>query len=300
MTQGWARAAGVALVLLLLAFAGASPAAAKEPGVAAAYGPFDAAIIIFREGMEAMLVVVALLAFVRRSGNGDRARWIWGGAAAGIGASIALGVTVNAILGQAFSGEDSELLAGVTGLLAAAMLLYVSYWLHSNSSLRAWQTYVSDRATRALAAGSLYGLAALAFLAVFREGGETVLLFLGMAGGIATGDLLIGLASGATVLGLVGLALTIAGLRVPLRPFFFAASALTFYLCVKFVGTGIHELQEAGVVPERVSDFLPASDLLGLYPTWQSTAPQLVLVAVALAVVARGILADRAARRGDA
>ena len=300
MTQGWARLAGLAVVLLLLTFAGASPVAAEEPGEAAVYGPFDAAIVIFREGMEAMLVVVALVAFVKRSGDDGQARWIWAGAAVGIGASIALGVAVNVLLGSAFSGEDRELLEGVTGLLAAAMLLYVSYWLHSNASLGAWQAYVRDRATRALASGSLYGLAALAFLAVFREGGETVLFFLGLAGNIATGDLLLGIGGGAAILAVAGLALTVLGLRVPVRPFFIVASALTFYLCVKFVGTGIHELQEAGVVPERAVNFLPASDVLGLYPTWETTAPQLALVAVALVIVARGMLADRAARRGSA
>ena len=300
MTQSWARLAGLVVVLLILALGGASPAAAEELSDPAAYGPFDAAIVILREGMEAMLVVVALVAFVKRSGNDEQARWIWGGAASGIGASIVLGVAVNVALGSAFSGEDRELLAGVTGLLAAAMLLYVSYWLHSNASLSAWQAYVRDRATRALASGSMYGLAALAFLAVFREGGEMVLFFLGLAGNIATGDLLLGLAGGALVLLVAGIALTVAGLRVPMRPFFMAASALTFYLCVKFVGTGVHELQEAGMVAERGADFLPSSDLLGLYPTWQSTAPQLLLLAFAAAVVARGVLADRAARRARA
>ena len=116
----------------------------------AAYGPFDATIIIFREGMEAMLVLVALLAFLRRSGNPDKGPYVWWGAAAGVGASIGLGVAINAILGRAFTGENREFMEGVTGLIAAAMLLYVSYWLHSKASLGAWQHYINDRTTRAL------------------------------------------------------------------------------------------------------------------------------------------------------
>ena len=264
---------------------------------AAAYHPFDATIIIFREGMEAMLVVVALLAFVKRSDSADRSAFVWYGAGIGLFASLALGVAINTILGSAFSGEHRELLEGFTGLFAAAMLLYVSYWLHSKSSLGAWQSYISDRTTRALASGSLYGLAALSFLAVFREGGETVLFFLGMAGNISTGDLLLGLAAGAGILVVIGFLLTVAGLKIPLRPFFMVASVLTFYLCFKFLGTGVHALQVAGLLPAAASAALPANDTLGLYPTWQSTLPQVVLLAVGIAVWLRGAIADRARAR---
>jgi len=266
----------------------------------AVYTPFDAGIIIFREGMEAMLVVVALLAFVRRSGNEDKSGYIWWGVALGVISSIALGVVINTILGQAFTGENREFMEGITGLFAAAMLLYVSYWLHSKSSLVAWQRYVSDSTTRALASGNLFGLAFLAFLAVFREGGETVLFFLGMAGNIAIQDLAIGLAAGTVTLAVIGLLLTIAGLRIPMRPFFMVASVLTFYLCFKFVGTGVHALQIADLLPATTSDLLPANDLLGLYPTLESTLPQLALLLICLAVWVRGIGADRAVRAGAA
>lgn len=263
---------------------------------ATTYGPFDATIIIFREGMEAMLVVVALLAFLKRSGNEDKGRFIWGGAAVGLVGSIALGIAINAILGKAFTGENREFMEGATGLVAAAMLLYVSYWLHSKSSLGAWQHYINDRTTQALATGSLYGLAMLSFLAVFREGGETVLFFLGMAGNITAQDLMIGLGVGAVILAVIGVLLTVVGMRIPIRPFFQVASVLTFYLCFKFLGTGIHAMQVADLLPARTAEVLPANDILGLYPTWETTLVQLALVALALGIWGRGLLADRTVR----
>src|SRR5262249_47949903 len=169
---------------------------------------------------------------------------------------------------EAFNGEHRELLEGITGLIAAAMLLYVTYWLHSQTSLGAWQRYIRERTTAALATGSLFGLGLLSFLAVFREGGETVLFLIGMTGKIATGDLLLGLAIGFAFLAVVGVLLTIVGVRIPMRPFFAVASVLTFYLCFKFVGTGLHALQVADVLQARTASFLPASDTLGLFPTW--------------------------------
>jgi high-affinity iron transporter len=258
------------------------------------YRFFDATIIVLREGMEALLVVVALLAFVRRSGNGERSSWIWAGATAGLGASIVLGVAIHELLGKAFSGSSRELLEGLTGLTAAAMLLYVSYWLHSKSSLGAWQRYISEQTGRALAKGSLAGLALLSFLAVFREGGETVLFIIGMTGRISTENLIFGLGIGAAFLAVAGLLITFAGLRIPMRPFFAAASLLTFYLCFKFVGTGIHALQVSGVLSARVAGYLPDSDTLGLFPTWQTTLPQALLLLAGLLMVVRTRLRDRA------
>ena len=227
------------------------------------YKIFDATTIIVREGLEAMLVVIALLAFMRKSGNADKERWVWGGATAGILASIALGVAIHLLFKEFFSGGNRELLEGITGLVAAVMLIYVSYWLHSQASLGAWQKQIRQRTDAALASGSLWGLAALAFLAVFREGGETVLFLIGMAGKISTSDLVLGLAIGAAFLSVVGVLLTVLGVRIPMRPFFAVASALTFYLCFKFVGVGIHALQVAGVIPvcpEAVSDCFAKQD----------------------------------------
>jgi high-affinity iron transporter len=176
---------------------------------------------------------------------------------------------------------------GVIGLAAAAMLVYVSYWLHSKASLSGWQSYISQQTSQALRGGRLFGLAVLAFLAVFREGAETALFYLGMVSNISNTDLLIGLGLGFGALAVLGFLMVVVGVRIPMRPFFTVASGLVFYLCFKFVGTGIHALQVAGFLPSGSASYLPTVDIVGLYPTWPSTIAQLILLGAALWVVLR-------------
>ncbi|GAC1316950.1 MAG: FTR1 family iron permease [Chloroflexota bacterium] len=251
------------------------------------YGIFDAMIILLREGLEALLVVVALTAFLKRSRNSTGQTWVWSGATAGLLLSIALGLGIQAFFGAIINPGNREIMEGSIGLVAAAMLIYVSYWLHSKSSLGGWQSYINSHTREAVGGGRMFGLAVLAFLAVFREGAETSLFYLGMASNIATSDLLIGLALGAVILLALGVLMVGLGLRIPMRPFFTVASLLVFYLCFKFVGMGIHALQVAGAVPTGSAAYLPTLDAIGLYPTWPTTIAQLVLLLAAAAIVLR-------------
>src|SRR6266508_4431694 len=252
------------------------------------YGAFDAAIILLREGVEALLVVAALLAFLARSGNGDKRRWVWAGGAAGIGASVVVAILVSVVFSASTAaGVDPELIEGITGVLAAAMLVYMSFWLHSKSNLRAWDRYIRDKSASALARNSLLSLAVIAFLAVFREGSETVLFYFGIASSIATLDLLGGLAAGTAGLAALGVLVLVFGVRVPLRPFFIGASVLVYYLAFKFLGSGIHALQVVGIVPATPAA-VPDIGLLGVFPTWETTAVQIALLAGAAAVIVLG------------
>jgi high-affinity iron transporter len=267
-------------------------AATALQGLEAAIAPFaraqsytalDAAALILREGLEALLVIVALLAFLRRSGNADKRRWIWVGGALGVLASVVVAVLLQAIFSRVSAGQNRELIEGATGLVAAALLFYVSYWLHSKASLHAWQGYINARTTRALARGSLLGLALLSFLAVFREGAETVVFYLGMAPSIALADLMLGLGIGVAVLIVAAVLMLVVGVKLPLRPFFRIAGLLVYYLGFKFVGTGIHALQVAGLLPTSPIEGVPAVPFLGFYPTWQTALAQFALLLGALA-----------------
>jgi high-affinity iron transporter len=249
------------------------------------YNLFDAAVILLREGLEALLVLVALLGFLSKSGNGDKSYWLWLGAAAGVLASILTAVAIQLLFSNIASGANRELLEGITGLVAAAMLFYVSYWLHSKSAMMAWQGYISDQVNSALATNSLFSLALLAFLAVFREGAETTLFYIGIAPSISTSDLVGGLALGFVILVAIAVLMLGVGLKIPLKPFFLITSILIYYLGFKFVGSGIHALQVAGILPATPVNFLPSSGTLGLYPTWETTLPQVALLAIAVAVV---------------
>jgi high-affinity iron transporter len=251
---------------------------------ASSYTMFDAMAIILREGLEALLVITALLTFLKRSGNADKQRWIWMGSAVGIGFSLLVALALQSLFNRISAGQNRELIEGITGLLAAAMLFYVSYWLHNQANLRNWQKYINESVTQALDQGRLMGLATLAFLAVFREGAETAVFYLGIAPSISLSDLLLGLGLGLAILAVVAGLMFGLGLRLPLRPFFFVAGLLVYYLGFKFLGTGIHSLQVANVLPASPLSLSPIP-LLGFYPTWQTAVAQLLMLLLALFTV---------------
>lgn len=268
--------------------------------ITARYSMFDAAAIILREGLEALLVLVALLAFLSRSGNHHRRGWIWAGAGAGILASIGTAIALQAVFNRATAGQNREIIEGATGLIAAALLFYVSYWLHRKSNVAAWQKYINTQTSQAIASGSMVGLATLAFLAVFREGAETTVFYLGMASSIALTDLLLGFAGGIAVLTVVAVLIIRFGMQLPMRPFFLFASALVYYLGFKFVGMGIHALQISNVLPTSAIDSLRAIPLIGLYPTWEVVATQAILLILAALVVSILSMGNKNSRPGVA
>lgn len=249
------------------------------------YGAFDAATVLLREGLEALLVMAALLTFLSKSGNADKRKLIWAGAGLGIVASLVVAVILQVVFsGVESAGANRELLEGFTGLVAAGMLFYMSYWLHSKSNVHAWQRYIRSKSSAALATGSAFSLGLLAFLAVFREGAETALLYMGIAPSISMSDLLLGLGIGLVLLVALAVLVLVVGMKLPMRPFFMVASILIYYIGFKFIGTGIHALQVAGILPATTASYLPENGFLGIYPTWETTGAQLVLLAVTGAV----------------
>lgn len=252
------------------------------------YTALDAATIILREGLEALLVLVALLGFLKKGGQSERTIWVWGGVGAGLAVSVALAFAVKLLFGTGAFGNNNFLIAGGTGIFAAVMLIWVSYWLHSKSSVQGWNRYIKEQSTKALATGNLLSLATLAFLAVFREGTETVLFYVGMAASISYRDLFLGLGAGLLILVILAVAMLKIGLRIPIRPFFQVSAILVFYLAFKFTGMGIHGFQLAGLLPATQIPGLPNIDFLAFYPNWQSAVPQLLLLVGALATVFAG------------
>ncbi|UJF36000.1 FTR1 family iron permease [Paenibacillus hexagrammi] len=246
------------------------------------YTMLDATTILLREGLEALLVVIALLGFLNKSGHAEKRKWIWYGVGAGLLVSIILGIIVQQLFSSSAFGNNNFLIAGCTGVFAAVMLLYMSYWLHSKSSISNWQQYIRNQSVKALATGSLVSLSVLAFLAVFREGTETVLFMIGMASSISLSSLLSGIVIGVVLLVIIAYLILKIGLRIPMRPFFLISSIFVFYLCFKFTGMGIHGLQLAGILPATTASWLPTWDAIALYPSLESALPQLVLLIVAL------------------
>ncbi|MCH5584389.1 FTR1 family iron permease [Shimazuella sp. AN120528] len=257
-----------------------SPLATKS-----GYTIWDAAMIIIREGLEALLVVTALLAYVKKSNQSKGKGWIWTGVTTGVIISIIIAVIVKMVFSSGAFGNNNALIAGWTGVIAAAMLLYVSYWLHSHSHITEWQNFIRSKSETALHTGKLISLGVISFLAVFREGTETVLFFIGMVNQISLQDLLMGLLIGFGILFLLAYLMIFIGLKLPIKPFFMISSIIVFYLCIKFTGMGIHSLQLAGVLPSTTFSSLPSVEMFALYPSLESILPQVVLVLIALLVV---------------
>jgi high-affinity iron transporter len=239
--------------------------------------------IILREGFEVVLIVGALLTYVRRSGQAVLVRPLWMGTGAGVVASVLTAVVLSSIF--ALHPGAGELLEGAAMLLAALVLFWVSYWLISKAEAERWQRYIQGKVKRAVAAGSAGALAAAAFLAVYREGVETVLFYRALIGSAPAGDLMVptGFAAGLVALGAVWMAMSRLGLRVPIRPFFLLTGGFLYLMAIVFAGRGVFELQEAGVIGLTPVNGVPRIPVLGVFPSVETLLAQGVLVGALLA-----------------
>ena len=242
--------------------------------------PFAAALLIYlREGIEAALLVAALLAGLRRLGRPDAARYVHLGWLLAFPAGIATWWMLDHVI--ALGAEQRELMEAVVGLLAAAVLFSVSFWMISKIESRHWIGYLQGQLKENLSQGRLLTLSGLAFLAVYREAAETVLftqaLLLDAEGQktqVAWGALAgIALAAGAAVL------LNRTVRRLPLGPFFAVSSLLLCALAISFAGSGIYALVAAGYLRPRPVPF-PEISWLGIHPDLTGLAVQLVIVLV--------------------
>ncbi|RVU14648.1 FTR1 family iron permease [Methylobacterium oryzihabitans] len=253
--------------------------------------------ILFREGLEALLVISALAAFLRRAGAAERITPLYAGAAAAALASLGMAWVFETY----FDGNHNDLIEAVVMLLAAALMFYMSGWLFVRQDPKAWQADLNRLAERALGAGTTLSLAGIAFLAVFREGAETVLFLHALARSANgfDGALLAGLGVAALALAGMFVAMQWLALRLPLRPMFLLTSAFLFVMGLKLVGDAIQELQEQVIVPvsnDGVPDFVTG---LGFNGSWEALGIQGAIVLAALAGMAlmrvRGRSNDRAA-----
>ncbi|MMZ51095.1 Ferrous iron permease EfeU precursor [compost metagenome] len=242
------------------------------------YTAWDAALILLREGLEAILVLAALLAYAKKSGEAVAGRWIWAGAGTGLVLSGILAVLFTTLVAAAASGSMRELLEGVTGLVAVVLMLTVGSWLHSKSNAAAWNRFVENSVGNALARGSLWSLFAVSALAILREGAETAIFYVGMAPAIETSQLLIGISSAMFILVILAFAIIKFSVRLPIRAFFLTATALIYYLVFRFLGESIHSLQVAGKLSGHTASSLPSISWLGMYPTWETFVPQIAVL----------------------
>ncbi|MGH7535195.1 MAG: FTR1 family protein, partial [Gemmatimonadales bacterium] len=258
---------------------------------------FQSFVIMVREGLEAILIVGALLTFLVRMGAGHRRRDINIGVVAAIGASLLTALALETILRITPAGREA--LEGLTMVVATAVLFYVSYWLLSKMEVVKWTHFVKSKVQDALTSGSALALASAAFLAVYREGFETVLFYqaLFLAGGGGAMPIVAGIVAGSVVLVGVYLAIHRFGVRLPLKPFFGVTSAFLYYMAFVFAGQGVAELQEGGLVPTTVIPGGPRRPALGIHPTLESLAAQGFLLVLLIAALVWTFLIEPRRRR---
>lgn len=249
---------------------------------ASSYTAWDAGLVLFREGLEAILIIVSLLTFLNRSGNADKRKWIWSGAVIGVIGSALLAVLLSIVFSNLSSGSSRETIEGVTGIIAVLFMLSIGAWLHKKSNLQAWNRFVEETISDSLAKGTLWSLGFTAFLAVIREGAETIIFYMGMAASIRITDLILGIVGALVVLAVISFAIIKLSARIPVRPFFLLASLLLYYMAFKFIGASIHALQVTGSLSAHSSDYLLQAPDLGIYANWETTVPQLIVLAVIL------------------
>lgn len=256
----------------------------------------QAFLILIREGLEALLVVAAVIAYLVKSGNKRFAKWIYLGVVAGLAGSGLVAVLFTFLFGG--SGPIQEISEGVCALIATLMLLWTSNWMLNKSSVEAWNNYIRNKTEAAVAGaqskvesgqglglGMIASLAMLSFLAVFREGAETVIFYESIysmsqdAHGMWVGGL-----AAAAVLIVIFLILRFTSVKIPIGPFFLVTSILMAALVVIFAGGGIHALIEGDLIEGTYLSAVPTNDWIGLYPYVETITAQ-VIAAIAVVVL---------------
>jgi high-affinity iron transporter len=247
----------------------------------------SALLILLREGLEAILVVAALAAFLVKTGQREGLRYLH----AGWAGALLLGGLTWWISEHLFSigGAQRELTEGIGALVAAAVMFFVGFWMHDRSQAAQWQRYVQGSVRKVLTTGRLWGLAGLSFIAVYRECFETVLFYQALWTQVDEGGrsfALAGIGIAAASLAVLAWLITRYSVRLPLRQFFAATGVFLFVLAIIFAGKGVVALQEAGLLPPLAISG-PRIELLGIYPNLLSLGLQTILIVLAILTTRR-------------
>lgn len=265
----------------------------------------QAFLILIREGLEALLVVAAVIAYLVKSGNKRFTKYIYLGVLVGLAASGLIAVLFTFLFGG--SGPIQEISEGVCALIAMCMLLWTSNWMLNKSSVEAWNRYIRNKTEAAVATaqsrvesgesvsmGMVVSLAMLSFLAVFREGAETVIFYESIysMSQDSRGMWIGGLAAAAVLL-VIFLILRFTSVKIPIGPFFLVTSILMAVLVVVFAGGGVHALIEGDLVEGHYLSSVPTNDWIGLYPYVECLIAQALAALAVIVLFAIGFAKKR-------
>ena len=271
----------------------------------------QAFLILIREGLEALLVVAAVIAYLVKSGNKRFTKFIYLGVLAGLAGSGLIAVLFTFLFGG--SGPIQEISEGVCALIAMAMLLWTSNWMLNKSSVEAWNRYIRNKTEAAVASaqskmeagegvsfGMVVSLAMLSFLAVFREGAETVIFYESIYSmSQDSRGMWIGGIAAAVVLLIIFFVLRFTSVKIPIGPFFLVTSILMAVLVVIFAGGGIHALIEGDLIEGTYLSNVPTNDWIGLYPYVECLAAQALAAIAVITLFVVGFVKKRKLKISD-
>ena len=246
-----------------------APEAASE--ISTFLGAFT---ILLREGIEALLVVIAMIAFVKKSQRSEVLPYVHGGWIAALLAGVATwGVATYFV---SISGASREMTEGIGALLAAVILVSVGIWMHGKSQAEEWRRYIQEKMGKALSRGSAWFLFGLAFVVVYREAFETILFYAALWNPQSSGIILAGALSAVALLALIAWAMLRYSRKLPITQFFRYSAILIAILAVILAGKGVGAFQEAGVLTATFIAGLPRLAELGFFPTVETIVAQLL------------------------
>jgi len=262
----------------------------QSAGAGAAF--VGALTILLREGIEALLLVIAMVAFLRKANRTDAMPYVHAGWIGALLAGFATWFAATSLV--AISGAGREVTEGIAALVAVVVLVSVGIWMHGKGQADAWQRYIREKLSHALSKGSSWFLFGLAFLIVYREAFETVLFYAALWSQGNHAAVLAGAAVAAVVLAIIAGVMLRVSMRLPFGTFFKASAVLIAVLAVVLAGKGVAALQEAGWVSMTLVP-VPRFDLLGIHPTLETLLAQLVVLVVLVAGFAWNARTARAA-----
>lgn len=253
----------------------------------ASYNAFDAMLILLREGVEALLIVMALVTTLKAAKMRQGLKWVYGGAFAGIVASLLIAYILQIAFPAVASGTNREIIEGAVGIFAVIMMILIGIWLHSKSSVKKWNAFMESQMQTVTKTGSFLSMFALSFLAVFREGAETILFYVGILPRISSFDFVLGISLALSVLVVIAFVMNKASQFFLPHKVFFILTWMIYALAFKMTGVSIHALQLTNMIPNHLISGIPSIDILGIYPSWEGLAGQALFILVVTLVTIR-------------
>ena len=250
----------------------------------ASYNFFDAMLILLREGVEALLIVMALVTTLKAAKMKKGLKWVYTGAVMGILASLAIAVLLQFLFPAVSSGSNREIIEGAVGIFAVLMMIMVGIWLHSKSSIKKWNDFMESQMKAVTATGSFISMFALSFLAVFREGAETILFYAGIYPRIDKASFFLGIGLAFLVLFVLALIMNKASTYFKPHRIFLILTWLIYALAFKMLGVSIHALQLTNILPSHLMNVFPSIDWAGIYPSLEVVTCQLIFVVIVLII----------------